>query len=104
MDANEAGPEDAAGSADLTQAGAGQDPLGAYIALHATQPGLIPELVGGQTVEEVNASVERAKAAYQRAVKSQTPPPAHGGSSPPPAPGPLPLNVDPVEMILRALK
>jgi hypothetical protein len=37
-----------------------------YLQLAASQPGLVPELVRGDTVEEIDASVEQARAAYER--------------------------------------
>ena len=38
--------------------------LAAYIALLRTQPDLIPELIGGATLAEVEASAAQARAAY----------------------------------------
>jgi hypothetical protein len=39
--------------------------VGRYRELVASAPGLVPELVGGSTIEEVDASVEAARQAYE---------------------------------------
>lgn len=64
----------------------GGDVLGAYLTLVRAQPGLVPDLIGGATLAEIEASVARAKAAYAttraNVIKElgATVPQAHGGA------------------------
>jgi predicted RNase H-like HicB family nuclease len=40
--------------------------IGAYVATAKQLPGVIPELITGKTLNEVNASIDTAKAAFAR--------------------------------------
>src|SRR5437868_1834998 len=100
MDEQTTGGAAAAPEAPVPQAAPPQTPPGdvltAYLALVRAQPGVVPDLISGSTLEDITASVERAKAAYaelrQRvlAEAGQAVPPANGAagaSARPPAPG-----------------
>ena len=67
----------------------------------ATEREIVPELIGGDTPDEVQASIERSRAAYRAAmrhIQAQLPP------APPPAPPTTPEDTDPLSMIARGLK
>jgi len=67
----------------------------------ATEREIVPELIKGDTPEQVQASIEASKAAYRAAlrhIQSSLPP------APPPAPPTTPEDADPLTMIARGLK
>ena len=67
----------------------------------ATEREIVPELIGGNTPDEVQASIERSRAAYRAAmrhIQAQLPP------APPPAPPTTPEDTDPLSMIARGLR
>ena len=86
------------------------DPLAAALKLAAdalarlaiaTEREIVPELIGGNTPDEVQASIERSRAAYRAAmrhIQAQLPP------APPPAPPTTPEDADPLSMIARGLR
>jgi len=67
----------------------------------ATEREIVPELIKGDTPEQVQASIEASKAAYRAAlrhIQAQLPP------APPPAPPTTPEDTDPLSMIARGLR
>ena len=67
----------------------------------ATEREIVPELIGGNTPDEVQASIERSRAAYRAAmrhIQANLPP------APPPAPTAQPEDTDPLTMITKGLR
>ena len=67
----------------------------------ATEREIVPELIKGDTPEQVQASIEASKAAYRAAlrhIQSSLPP------APPPAPPTTPEDADPLTMITKGLR
>jgi hypothetical protein len=67
----------------------------------ATEREIVPELIKGDTPEQVQASIEASKAAYRAAlryIQSNLPP------APPPAPTAQPEDTDPLTMITKGLR
>jgi hypothetical protein len=63
--------------------------IGAYVATAKQLPGVIPELISGKNLNEVNASIDTAKAAFKRVADSVKPADgAAGGQQVQPAPVP----------------
>ena len=86
------------------------DPLAAALKLAAdalarlaiaTEREIVPELIGGNTPDEVQASIERSRAAYRAAlrhIQSSLPP------APPPAPTAQPEDTDPLTLIAKGIR
>ena len=86
------------------------DPLAAALKLAAdalarlaiaTEREIVPELIGGDTPDEVQASIERSRAAYRAAlrhIQSSLPP------APPPAPTAQPEDTDPLTLIAKGIR
>ena len=86
------------------------DPLAAALKLAAdalarlaiaTEREIVPELIKGDTPEQVQASIEASKAAYRAAmrhIQASLPP------APPPAPPTTPEDADPLTMITKGLR
>ena len=86
------------------------DPLAAALKLAAdalarlaiaTEREIVPELIRGNTPEEVQASIEASRAAYRaamRLIQANLPP------APPPAPTAQPEDTDPLTMITKGLR
>ena len=86
------------------------DPLAAALKLAAdalarlaiaTEREIVPELIKGDTPEQVQASIEASKAAYRAAmrhIQANLPP------APPPAPTAQPEDTDPLTMITKGLR
>ena len=67
----------------------------------ATEREIVPELIKGDTPEQVQASIEASKAAYRAAmrhIQASLPP------APPPAPTAQPEDTDPLTMITKGLR
>ena len=79
--------------------------MAAYAKRRQAEAGVGAELVGGATIAEVDASVERAKAAYDKLHQVWTAqavaamPPGHGGGG-----GPAPAPRTAFEMIRQAIE
>jgi len=86
------------------------DPLAAALKLAAdalarlaiaTEREIVPELIRGNTPEEVQASIEASRAAYRAAlryIQSNLPP------APPPAPTAQPEDTDPLTLIAKGIR
>jgi hypothetical protein len=60
--------------------------MGAYVATAKQLPGVVPELISGKNLNEINASIDTAKAAYARVAGQVAPAAAAGGAATPPPP------------------
>jgi hypothetical protein len=72
------------GAGDQGAAGASENldaVIGAFVATAKQLPGVIPELITGKTVTEVNASIDAAKAAFARVAGQVAPAAAAGGNA-----------------------
>jgi hypothetical protein len=58
--------------------------MGAYVATAKQLPGVVPELISGKNLNEINASIDTAKAAYARVAGQVAPAAAAGGAATPP--------------------
>jgi hypothetical protein len=67
----------------------------------ATEREIVPELIKGDTPEQVQASIEASKAAYRAAmrhIQANLPP------APPPAPTAQPEDTDPLTLIAKGIR
>lgn len=87
MAGEETNPAAGGGAGDQAAADSADDVIGAFVATAKQLPGVVPELITGKTVKEVNASIDAAKAAYARVADQVKPAAAAGGGAAAPVVG-----------------